>query len=376
MKTIAKFAVGAVLLAGASFAGAAPAAAGTSVGISFGFGPGYGYYGPDYDDAYGPSYYGNSCDYYDYYNVPPPWGLPPGYCGYQVYYGPVYWGDTWYRGPIYYRGDGDDRLYWLNGGWRHNEWHHNYRPNIEWRDRGYGHWRGGYTGGTHWDHRSYGGRLHDRNYGGQPHDRNYGGGVHDRNYGGEPFRGIGLRPFDAGHRDSFTGGGGGHDHDPPPDRGTRGGPVCRPPDASSGARATRVPVLVRLDRKPVGARPDGLAVPELYIDPADRARRGGQPERFVPLRGALTAPAPRADPGAGQGAGHVDLTGAQQRHVLESDLAGGEGGEGGRPNRALYGGACVGREGLGTPRGGAARHARARDRQRAGAPVAGRGREP
>lgn len=218
MKTIAKFAVGAVLLAGASLAGAAPAAAGTSVGISFGFGPGYGYYGrgygdaygPDYDDAYGPSYYGNSCDYYDYYDVPPPWGLPPGYCGYQVYYGPVYWGDTWYRGPIYYRGDGDDRLYWLNGGWRHNEWHHNYRPNIEWRDRGYGHWRGGYTGGVHWDHRSYGGR---------PHDRNYGGGVHDRNYGGEQFRGIGLRHFDAGHRDSFHGGGGGHDHDHDHDHG-------------------------------------------------------------------------------------------------------------------------------------------------------------
>lgn len=179
MKTIARFAAGAVFLAGVAVIGATPAAAHTSVGISFGFGvgPGYGYYGPGYGYAYGPGYGGDDCDYYDYYDVPPPWGLPPGYCGYPVYYGPVYWGDTWYRGPIYYRWDGDRRLFWLNGGWRHNEWHHRYRPHIEWRDRSYGHWRGGYSGGAHWNHRSYG---------------------------------VGVRHFDAGHRGSFHGGGGVH----------------------------------------------------------------------------------------------------------------------------------------------------------------------
>jgi len=147
MRAIAKLAFGALMLGGAAIAGAAPAAAHTSVGISFGFG------GPVYGPAYGPAYgYGGPCAYYDYYDVPPPWGLPPGYCGYRVYYDPVFWGGSWYRGPIYYRWYGGHRQYWLNGGWRHDEWRGRRPAHIEWRTGGYGDWRGGSyprSGGDH-----------------------------------------------------------------------------------------------------------------------------------------------------------------------------------------------------------------------------------
>jgi hypothetical protein len=53
-------------------------------GISFGFG--------------GPAF-GDPCDYYDYHDQPPPWGSPPGYCAYPVFFEPVFFGDIWYRGP-------------------------------------------------------------------------------------------------------------------------------------------------------------------------------------------------------------------------------------------------------------------------------------
>lgn len=176
MKTLAKVALGALAVGGVAFATVAPAAAHTSVGISFGFGyPGYGY--------------ANSCDYYDYYDAPPPWGLPPGYCGYPVYYGPVYWDGYWYRGPIYYRWDGDRRLYWLHGGWRYDGWHGRRPGHIEWHDRDYGHWRGGAYwhggGGVHW--RSRGGHWHgDRDdwHGGGAHWRGRSGGAHWHGGGG------------------------------------------------------------------------------------------------------------------------------------------------------------------------------------------------
>ena len=142
MKSFAKLALGALVVSGVAFASAAPAAARVSVGVSFGFGyPGYAY-----DDP---------CAYYDYYDVPPPWGLPPGYCGYQVYFGPVYWHGYWYRGPIYYRWHHGRRIYWLHGGWRHNQWRGRRPAHIRWHDRGWhggAHWRGGVRvrGGGNW----------------------------------------------------------------------------------------------------------------------------------------------------------------------------------------------------------------------------------
>lgn len=124
MKGAAKLFCSALLVAGAEFASAVPAEAGVSAGISFGwYGPGY----PAFADP---------CDYYDYYDEAPPWGLPPDYCEFPVYFGSVFWGGTWYRGPIYYRWDGGHRLYWLNGGWRTDEWRGGLPPAIHWSLRG------------------------------------------------------------------------------------------------------------------------------------------------------------------------------------------------------------------------------------------------
>ncbi len=160
MKPLGKLALAAAFSAAAMLGLVAPAAAHSDVGISFGFGfPAYddddGYYGYPYYGDYGDDYYGyaDPCASYDYYDVPPPWGMPPGYCGYPVYYGPFYWGDTWYRGPLYYRWDDDDhqRVYWVNHGW-HRDVRVGHAPaGIRWQQRGGGHYVGGhFGGGAHW----------------------------------------------------------------------------------------------------------------------------------------------------------------------------------------------------------------------------------
>jgi hypothetical protein len=120
VRRFAQIAFGALAFASASFALIAPASA--YPGISFGF-SGLGYI------------FGDPCDYYDYYSAPPPWGLPPDYCDYPVYFEPVFIGGIWYRGPIYYRWNHGQRLFWLHGGWRADEWH-GARPSIVWRELG------------------------------------------------------------------------------------------------------------------------------------------------------------------------------------------------------------------------------------------------
>jgi len=90
---------------------------------------------PGYDPyAYGygaPENYGyaapGACDYYN-----PPWGYPPDYCNYQVGFDPVYVGGLWYGGPIYYRNFGGSRMFWLNGGWRRDEWRGPRPASIDW----------------------------------------------------------------------------------------------------------------------------------------------------------------------------------------------------------------------------------------------------
>jgi hypothetical protein len=186
MKIYAKVALSALLLAGATALSATPASAQVSSGISFGYG----------DDGY--TTFSDPCDYYDYYNEPPPWGLPPDYCDYPVYFEPVYYGGNWYRGPIYYRWYGGDRLFWLNGGWRRDGWRGG-RPNIRWQDRGgWGH-RGNWSGGGS-----------DRNRGG--YDRNRGGYERDRSYdsGGGHWSGGGNNWRDGGHSNWSGGSSGGH----------------------------------------------------------------------------------------------------------------------------------------------------------------------
>jgi len=121
MKRIAKAALGAFMLTGATLAMTVPASA--YVGVEFGFG--------------GPGFvFGDPCGYFDYYDEPPPWGLPPDYCDYPVYFEPVYSGGTWYRGPIYYRWTRGRRMFWLNGGWREDGWRGPPPPRIDWQARG------------------------------------------------------------------------------------------------------------------------------------------------------------------------------------------------------------------------------------------------
>jgi hypothetical protein len=98
MKTFAKFALGALMVAGAATAttAAMTSPAEARVGVSFSFG-GPGYYG---GYGYGPAYYPAYPAYYDPYYYPRPYYYGrPYYRGYRGYYGRGYYG---YRGG--YRG--------------------------------------------------------------------------------------------------------------------------------------------------------------------------------------------------------------------------------------------------------------------------------
>ena len=187
MRTFAKAAFGALMLAGAMFAMTAPAFA--YVGIEFGFG--------------GPGFvFGDPCDYYDYYDEPPPWGLPSDYCDYPVYFEPVFFDGFWYRGPIYYRWTHGRRLFWLHGGWRENAWRGPRPPSIDWRARGginHGfrpgmNVRGGFHGGV------------------EPRPWNGGEGIRREHNGGNPPWAGGDRNRD-GSRGGSNPWGGGRDND-------------------------------------------------------------------------------------------------------------------------------------------------------------------
>ena len=78
-----------------------------------------------------------NCDYYA-----PPWGYPPDYCRYRLWNQPVYYGGVWFSGPIYYRADGGANTFWLNGGWRHNEWNKPSPPRINWNNGRNQRWQG------------------------------------------------------------------------------------------------------------------------------------------------------------------------------------------------------------------------------------------
>lgn len=186
MKRFSKAALTALLLAGAAVFSSAPARADWGIGFSFGT-----------DDTY----YGDPCDYYDYYDAAPPWGLPPDYCEYPVYFGEVYWGDTWYRGPIYYRWANGQRMYWINGGWRRHQWHGGGHPRIQWHDRGG--WSRGYGHGYH--DRGVGYRDGGGHRDGGPGYSGRGGGSRD---GGPGYSGRG-RGDGSGNKSSGRGGSGG-----------------------------------------------------------------------------------------------------------------------------------------------------------------------
>jgi hypothetical protein len=135
MRIVPKAVLAALALTGSVMTLSAPANAQVSAYIGVGGDPGYGaYYGSDpyaepyyadpYDSAYADPY---ACDYYE-----PPWGYPPDYCAYQIWQEPIYVGGLWYSGPIYYRGFGADRSFWLNGGWHRDEWRGSRPGRIDW----------------------------------------------------------------------------------------------------------------------------------------------------------------------------------------------------------------------------------------------------
>jgi hypothetical protein len=226
MKFLGKALFGAVMLAGTSIALSSPASAYVDVGISFGWGaPIYGF---------------DPCDYYDYYDEPPPWGLPDDFCDYPVYFEPIFIDGYWYRGPIYYRWTHGRRLFWVNGAWREDRWRGSRPSHITWNDRGthvrgfrpgigfHGggrDWRDGagnrrgqgndhpnrgpWTGGGDHPWSGPGGNDHPRNGGGGEGGHRDGGGSH---WGGERG-GFGDRGSFGGQGDrgSFGGDrGGGH----------------------------------------------------------------------------------------------------------------------------------------------------------------------
>ena len=173
MKLLAKAALGALVLAGATAMTAVPADAHVSIGIGFGY-PGY-YYGPSaypynaYCDPRSRWYDPYRCDEYDGY-------------GYDYYDGPVFIDGFWFDGPFRSRFFHGHREFFAHGGWHggtgwhEGEFHHdaglsgrsgfsggngfNGRSGFSGRDgtsshgdfhggRGHGDFHGGFSGGDH-----------------------------------------------------------------------------------------------------------------------------------------------------------------------------------------------------------------------------------
>ena len=87
----------------------------------------YGPYDQPYDDqpyadqSYDPQAYDDpTYNYYgsDYGYCDPVYGCPDDFYDLPLYYGQVYWDNSWYPGPFYYRDFGGRRQFWMHGGWR------------------------------------------------------------------------------------------------------------------------------------------------------------------------------------------------------------------------------------------------------------------
>src|SRR5579871_1130950 len=98
MKAFLKMTTAAAALAGAALASAPASAQYVGVGV-----------GPIGFDVYSGGY----CDR---------WGCPTDYWNYPIYYGPVYYDNVWYRGPVYTRVVDGERWYWIHGAWHNDQW--------------------------------------------------------------------------------------------------------------------------------------------------------------------------------------------------------------------------------------------------------------
>jgi len=164
MKTIKKTVLGFLLAAGAAMASAGPAdaAARISIGIAA---PGFN------------MFLGNDC--YPFAQAMP-WGAPRNFCAYSLYYQPVYYGGRWYRGPIYYKAARGQRMFWINNGWRYDQWRGHRPTRIDWRARGNVDWHA--TPRASRDFRHQGNNRHDHGR----YDRR--GNDHDRDRDGRNHR--------------------------------------------------------------------------------------------------------------------------------------------------------------------------------------------
>jgi hypothetical protein len=61
-------------------------------------------------------------------------GCPEHFWRYRIYYGPVFFHGTWFKGPVYVKDDNGRHYFWVRGGWRRDEWHAQ-RPS--WARNGY-----------------------------------------------------------------------------------------------------------------------------------------------------------------------------------------------------------------------------------------------
>jgi len=60
----------------------------------------------------------------------------------EFYYDPIFFEGSWYHGPYRWRMENGERVFWINGGWRRNEWTGGaYPSSISFRNGGY--YRGG-----------------------------------------------------------------------------------------------------------------------------------------------------------------------------------------------------------------------------------------
>ncbi|MBL6853209.1 MAG: hypothetical protein ISS15_00445 [Alphaproteobacteria bacterium] len=151
---------------------------------------------------------GGYCDRY---------GCPDRFWRYPVHYGPVFVDGHWFKGPVYFRGYGWNRQYWVHGSWHRDEWRgprpwwarqahdgpplsfafymaHGFRIEGHWHDEHDADQGGGYDHGGDWhDHGGSEGDWHDHHDTGGDHgDRggSWQGGDHG-GYGSDQGAGQG-----------------------------------------------------------------------------------------------------------------------------------------------------------------------------------------
>jgi hypothetical protein len=132
------------------------------------------------------------------------WGCPDDYWDYPVFYGPVFYDDEWFEGPVYYRRHHGEYQYWIRGGWHYDQWEgdrpdwardtyygealgRDYYESDEFRHGDQRSWRrhhGEHDGDEHGDHHGdHDGDHHDGDHG-DHHDGDHQGSDHGDHHDG------------------------------------------------------------------------------------------------------------------------------------------------------------------------------------------------